>query len=106
MKEQLKEIIEHYGVMKQLKYIHSEYFELDEAIINMQNKKREMEGQTPEIIEPTLEEYRYHIAEEIADVWIMLTQFKEYYGISTEEIDKIIDYKVARQLERIKNEYK
>ncbi len=104
MNEQLKQIIEHYGVMKQLKYFQSEVFELNEAIINMQNKKREMEGQTPEIVELTLEEYRYHIAEEIADVIVMLAQFKEYYGITDEQIDDVFDYKVARQLERIKNE--
>lgn len=106
MKEQLKEIIEHYGIDKQIKYIHSEYFELDEAIINMQNKKREMEGQTPEIVEPTLEEYRYHIAEELADVMCMIKQFQYYYGITDEQIDDVFDYKVARQLERIKNEEK
>ena len=33
MEEQLKKIINHYGISKQLKYIHSEYFELDEAIM-------------------------------------------------------------------------
>ena len=104
MKEQLKEIIDHYGIDKQLKYIHSEYFELDEAIINMQNKKREMEGQTPEIVEPILEEYRYHIAEEIADVEIMLNQFKEYYGITDEQIEDVMKFKIDRQLERIKEE--
>ena len=34
MKEDLIKIINYYGEDKQLKYIHSEYFELDEAIIN------------------------------------------------------------------------
>lgn len=33
MKEYLLKIINHYGIEKQLKYIHSEYFELDEAIL-------------------------------------------------------------------------
>jgi NTP pyrophosphatase (non-canonical NTP hydrolase) len=97
MKEQLKEIIEHYGVMKQLKYFQSEVFELNEAIIIEEDRVSHMKTKNWNV---------NHIAEEIANVWIMLTQFKEYYGISTEEIDKIIDYKVSRQLERIKNEYK
>lgn len=34
MESDLLKIVNHYGLMKQLKYIHSEYFELDEAIIN------------------------------------------------------------------------
>ena len=33
MKSDLLKIINHYTLMKQLKYIHSEYFELDEAIV-------------------------------------------------------------------------
>ena len=37
MKDKLLQIINHYGVMKQLKYIHSEYFELDEAILDYQS---------------------------------------------------------------------
>lgn len=98
MKEQLKKIINHYGVMKQLKYFQSEVFELNEAIIHYEDSKY---FDSEYGVDDT-----QHIAEEIADVWVMLTQFKEYYGISTEEIDKIIDYKVARQLERIKNEEK
>lgn len=104
MKKQLLEIINHYGINNQLKYIHSEYFELDEAIINMQMKMREMEGETPEIVEPILDTYRGHIAEELADVMVMLKQFQYYYGIADEEIEKIMQKKVDRQLERIENE--
>ena len=33
MKEKLIEIIQHYGTLNQLKYLHTEYFELDEAIL-------------------------------------------------------------------------
>ena len=92
MKEQLKEIIEHYGVLKQLKYFQSEVFELNEAIINA------------EYLPFQYEKDIYHIADEIADVIVMLAQFKEYYGITDEQIDDVFDYKVARQLERIKSE--
>lgn len=106
MKEKLLEIIDHYGVMKQLKYIHSEYFELDEAIVNMQMKKREMEGKTPNIVEPTLQTYREHITEEIADVMVMLKQFQYYYGIEDNQIEDIMRFKIDRQLERINQEEK
>ena len=104
MKEDLLQIINHYGIDKQLKYIHSEYFELDEAIINMQMKQREMEGKTPENVEPTLQTYREHIGEEIADVMVMLKQFQYYYGIEDKEIEDIMQFKIQRQLDRIKEE--
>ena len=91
MKDKLLEIIKHYGIDKQLKYIHSEYFELDEAIIRYDDAD-------------ALSFNVYHIAEELADVTCMLKQFQYYYGISDEEIEKIMKEKVDRQLERIKNE--
>ena len=102
MKDKLLEIINHYGIDKQLKYIHSEYFELDEAIMdyrysgfdfNYDEEARDIE-----------KEYIHHIAEEIADVMVMLKQFQYYYGISDEKIEKIMKEKVDRQLERIKDE--
>ena len=37
MKEDLLKIIQHYGVMPQLKYFQSEVFELNESIINAEN---------------------------------------------------------------------
>lgn len=96
MENQLKQIIEHYGIMKQLKYIHSEYFELDEAIVI-----REQEG---EDISSYTDELENHIAEEIADVMVMLEQFRIYYGIDKELIKDLMEYKASRQIERIENE--
>lgn len=100
MKEELLEIINHYGIMKQLKYIHSEYFELDEAIMNYQNGNflcgldyEEKEGQ-----------YKDHIAEEISDVLVMLKQFQYYYGIEDKQIEEIMQYKIVRQIQRVKND--
>lgn len=91
MEHQLKQIIEYYGVMKQLKYIHSEYFELDEAII-----KGELEDLDNNAIK--------HIAEEIADIYVMLEQFRIYYGISPNVINSFMEYKTQRQIERIDEE--
>ncbi len=97
MKKELLEIINNYGIDKQLKYIHSEYFELDEAIIDYQYV--EVYKDTP------AEKYhKEHIAEEIADVKVMLKQFQYYYGIKDCEIEKIMKEKINRQLERIKKE--
>jgi len=95
MQEDLLKIINHYGVMKQLKYFQSEVFELNEAIINA-----EYSGSQP------LDEEVDHIAEEIADVLVMVKQFKEYYKIDDEFINQIATSKILRQLERIDEENK
>lgn len=84
MKEKLLQIIEHYGLYNQLKYLHTEYFELDEAIISCDEIG--------------------HIAEELADVMVMLKQIQYDYDIADEQIEGIMNCKIDRQLERIANE--
>ena len=96
MKDKLLQIINHYGIYKQLKYIHSEYFELDEAILHYENSRYFND-------EYAIDDNK-DIVGEIADVMVMLKQLQYYYGISDEEIEKIMEKKVERQLERIKNE--
>jgi len=88
MKDKLLKIINTYGAIPQLKYFQSEVFELNEAILDY---------------EKTKEKTKDHIAEEIADVLVMLNQFVEYYEIDKEQIRKIMKYKINRQLERIAN---
>ena len=100
MKKDLLKIIEHYGVMKQLKYFQSEVFELNEAII----KAEQFHPKSMIQLNASIEDYINHIAEEIADVLVMLNQFKEYYSISDEKVAEVFQYKLDRQLERIKNE--
>lgn len=102
MKDKLLKIINHYGIDKQLKYIHSEYFELDEAIIDAEKFKPKSFTQ----LNINLEDYINHVTEELADVMVMLKQFQYYYGISDEEMEKIMNEKINRQLERIKDENK
>jgi len=92
MEDKLLKIISFYGINKQLKYIHSEYFELDEAILSAECYK-----------EMTLGD-KIHITEEIADVMVMLKQFQYYYDITDEQIEEIMNYKIDRQLDRISEE--
>lgn len=92
MEKDLLKIIKHYGVIPQLKYFQSEVFELNEAII------RYDEVDDDELIN--------HIKEEIADVLCMLRQFQYNFKINDEDIDKIIEFKVNRQLARMENEKK
>lgn len=97
MSEKLLKIIDNYGVMPQLKYFQSEVFELNEAIIEFENDEYTY---YPEVEKS----HKKHIAEEIADVEVMLLQFKEYYHIDGNEIIKIMNEKIDRQLERMENE--
>lgn len=93
MKNELLEIIQHYGVNAQQRQLAEKVFELQEAITAYEN---DYEGL-----------YTYgteHIAEEIADVMVLLLQFNEYYDLDIYDISKIMDNKIKRQLERIKNE--
>lgn len=98
-KDKLLEIVNHYGLMKQLKYIHSEYFELDEAILNEREISFNSEGDIGDLL--TLDKAKGHIAEEIADVIVMLKQFQYYYKIEDKQIEEIMEHKIDRQLERI-----
>lgn len=91
MEKKLLKIINHYGVLPQLKYFQSEVFELSEAIINVENEYNMLKDIG-------------HIAEEIADVLVMLNQFKNYYNIPGEVINEIFERKVDRQIQRIEKE--
>lgn len=98
MKEELLKIINHYGVNNQQRKFQEEVFELNEAIISAEYSR--CVGITREVASIGIE----HIAEEMADVCVILRQFMEYYDISQDEISKIMEYKINRQIERIENE--
>ena len=98
MKRDLLRIVNHYGILSQLKYIHSEYFELDEAILNAEYQR--FEGKHCGIPEYC----KTHIAEEVGDCYVMLEQIRHYYNISNDNLKEIMDYKINRQLERIEKE--
>lgn len=103
MKDKLLQIINTYGVMPQLKYFQSEIFELTEAIFQYEEQKRVCEEFCSRL---HCDKEKEHIAEEIADVMVMLEQFRIYYGISTEQIKEQMGYKINRQTERIEKEGK
>jgi NTP pyrophosphatase (non-canonical NTP hydrolase) len=96
--EKLLKIINHYGVNNQQRKLQEEVFELNEAIISAEHSR--CVGITRDVAPIGIE----HIAEEIADVMVMIEQFKLYYGITSEEITNIFWSKVDRQLERIERE--
>ena len=89
MKNKLLKIINHYGIENQLRKFNEENFELIEAIINTDK----------------FSTYINNIEEEIADNLVLLSQFILYFDIDLDEIEKIFNKKVNRQIERIKNEW-
>ena len=81
--EDLKYIADHYGLEGQMKKCEEELGELIEAL-----------GGSSDI----------HLAEEIADVEIMISQIKYLRNIPDECIDGIKKYKIQRQFARIAKE--
>lgn len=109
MKDKLLKIINHYGVLPQLKYFQSEVFELNEAIIEYEsfNDYAPKEAISIKVngkvfTMPKYGKYlREHIEEEFADVMVLLTQIKHYYELDNERIKNIMKQKVDRQLDRM-----
>ena len=90
MKEDFLKIIEHFGINNQQRKLHEELFELNEAItIYEQGNNQSCDD----------------IAEEIADVCVILSQFMEIYNITQDEISERMANKINRTLERIESGY-
>lgn len=108
MKNKLLTIVNHYGIRKQLKYFQSEVFELTEAVIEKEITDEHLLSSIAEALNYYFYKIgstkRDHVAEEIADVLVMLEQIRLYYGIDTNEIKEVMEYKVDRQLQRIEDE--
>lgn len=114
MNEKLRRIINHYGVKKQLKYFQSEIFELNEAIIQYEERRRNPIDIVCNVLEPIMASMNNRkaikstdeIKGEIADVMVMLKQIQLNYNISTEEVKEVMKSKIDRQLQRINEEVK
>lgn len=87
-KEQLQEIVNHYGHESQKAMLFEEMSELQKEICKDIRNKRNVE----------------HIAEELADVYIMLQQMQLIYGITDEQIEQVVQDKIERTLDRIEGE--
>ena len=100
MKTDLLKIISHYGVNAQQRQLAEEVFELQEAITQYETITDSGLFRSSDECEA-----KENIVEEIADVLNLIEQFMYYYNI---DFDKYVlgikHQKVARQLERIKNE--
>lgn len=99
MEKELLEIIEHFGIRNQLKKFNEECYELEEAILDYQTEIAYFDEDAMTL------SIKKHIAEEIADVEVILLQIKEYYHIDGNEILKTMKNKIKRTLERIESGY-
>ena len=100
MKDKELQIIEHYGINNQLRKLQEEVFELSEAIT-----KNEVCNYY-DVKDRDVEESKEHIVEELSDVLVLLTQFREYYNIDDDEIRDTMSFKINRQIKRIEAEKK
>ena len=99
MNDYLK-IITYYGVNNQQRKLAEECFELQEAITEYELVSNNKVLFSDFYIGKCHE----HIAEELADVSLLLNQFKHYYNISNEELCKIMQAKIDRVFARIEKE--
>ena len=105
MDKKLLKIINHYGVLPQLKYLQSEVFEFNEAIIDYEQEQSLKDMLELKILDSDISKKK-HITEEMADLFVMLFQFKEHYQIDGNDIMRIMKEKIDRQLKRIEEELK
>ena len=73
MKEDVLKIINHYGVDNQKRKFSEETNELRDAIVEYETLKEYVGG-------AKLKQIKEHIIEELADVMVMVEQFKLYYS--------------------------
>lgn len=96
--QKIQYIADHYGYEPQSRQLIEEMAELTVAL----NKAWRKTFDTVDKIPNMDDEER--IVEEIADVEIMITQIEYLLGISAMELNNMIEQKLNRQIERIKNE--
>lgn len=99
MDERIKKIAEHYGYEPQSRQLIEEMAELTVAI-NKYWRFREKAKTMEDLKESTF--LVDNIAEEIADVEIMLEQIKNLTGLGL-KVESIKEYKLTRQMMRIKS---
>lgn len=100
MKEDLLEIIEHYGVSHQLRKFNEEGYELIEAIRDYEEDYIRVDCNQDDVNKYFIE----NILEEFADVCVLLEQFKAHYNLDNKKIIETMKYKIERQKKRIEDE--
>lgn len=96
IREKIFEVAESYNIEDQIDVLIEEMSELTKALLK---NRRAQNGHTDTPVGHTVQ----NIIEEIADVQIMLLQIN-YLGDFEDDVIDIMNYKLDRQLERIKKQ--
>ena len=96
--QKIKYIADHYGYDPQSRQLIEEMAELTVALNKAWRKTFDTVDKMPNMDDEE------RIVEEIADVEIMITQIEYLLGISAMELNNMIEQKLDRQIERMKNE--
>lgn len=99
------DIINHFGYRNQMKKLNEETYELLEAVDNYEDASMEFNNNKDYYSVEEMKVFRDHIVEEMGDVLILLTEFIGRYDIEKYELDKWMDYKLERTLDRIDSGY-
>lgn len=99
------DIINHFGYRNQMKKLNEEIYELLEAVDNYEDASMEFNNNEDYYSVEEMKTFRDHIVEEMGDVLILLTEFIGKYDIEKYELDKWMDYKLERTLDRIDSGY-
>lgn len=100
MRDDLLKIIEHYGIIHQLKKFNEESYELIEAARDFEEQFAISEYDIKKVDKYFID----CITEELADCMVLLEQIKVYYNLDNEKIIDEMKHKINRQLKRIKEE--
>lgn len=90
------QILEHHGVYKQITIWIEEMSELTKELCKWQRHYEKLEGD----LTPTM---LFNLENEVIDTQICLDQIKKAINYSLKSQEKIYEYKVNRELNRIKN---
>lgn len=100
--QKIRYIANHYGYESQSRQCIEEMAELIQAINKFDRSGKSLaETGKAKALHEMLESVN-HVAEEIADVEIMIAQLQELLGIGDEQIMGIVDMKLDREIMRIK----
>jgi len=97
--QKIRYIANHYGYESQSRQCIEEFAELTQAINKFWRAKENLfkTGKARELVEA-----ERNVAEEIADVVIMIAQLQELLGIDDERVMGIVDMKLDREIMRIR----
>ncbi|MCI5543451.1 MAG: hypothetical protein MR405_06030 [Mollicutes bacterium] len=107
MHKKIRYILNYFGIKNQLKKFNEEVYELNEAVIKYINKGaietacENISYVMADLLNIKHTDYKFYIKEELADVYLILKQIQFYFDISGEELQKNIEYKVNRTINRI-----